>query len=150
MVCGIVGAVRSARSRYGISPKQELDVVVKVSAEDAELLAAQAGLVKSLARTGELTVSADAEKPAQSAAAYVNGCEVYCKLAGLVDFDAERARLEKEREKLQKDAAKVEKKLSNPGFLAKAAPEVIEKDKAKFEELTAKVELINAQLAELD
>ena len=70
-------------------------------------------------------------------------------LAGLVDFDAERARLAKEREKLAKDEAKLAKKLSNGGFLAKAAPEIIEKDRAKHAELADKIARVDEQLAEL-
>ena len=72
-----------------------------------------------------------------------SGCEVYCELSGLVDFKAERDRLVKEQEKLhEKRSAKVEKKLSNPGYLAKAKPEIIEKDKAKHAELEAKFDLL--------
>ncbi len=64
-------------------------------------------------------------------------------------FDAERARLEKDAAVCAKDVAKFEKKLSNPGFLAKAAPEIIEKDRARLAELKAKAELIEAQIADL-
>ena len=78
-----------------------------------------------------------------------SGLEIYVSLHGLVDFAAERARLEKERTKLAADAAKFEKKLSNPGFLAKAAPEIIAKDKAKLADLTDKLGRIDTQLAEI-
>ena len=77
------------------------------------------------------------------------GLEVYIGLSGLVDFAAERTRLEKERAKLAGDAAKFEKKLSNPGFLAKAAPEIVEKDRAKLAEIADKLARVEAQLAEL-
>ena len=62
---------------------------------------------------------------------------------------AERARLEKEREKLSKDEQKLAKKLSNQGFLAKAAPEIIEKDRAKHADLAEKIARIDEQLADL-
>ena len=69
--------------------------------------------------------------------------------ADLEELDAERARLVKEREGVAKDAAKFEKKLSNPGFLAKAAPEIVEKDRAKLADLTDKLARLDAQIAEL-
>ena len=69
--------------------------------------------------------------------------------ARCIDFDAERARLTKERATLQKDEAKFAKKLSNPGFLAKAAPEIVEKDTAKLAELRDKLARVEEQLAEL-
>jgi len=113
------------------------------------LIDEQRALIESLARLSGMQVSTDAGKPAESAATLVSGCEVYCELSGLVDFKAERDRLVKEQEKLQKEIAKVEKKLSNPGYLAKAKPEIIEKDKAKHAELEAKFDLLASQIAEL-
>ena len=52
--------------------------------------------------------------------------------------------------KLQKDEERLAKKLSNQGFLAKAAAEIIEKDRAKHAELAAKIKRIAEQLSELD
>lgn len=148
-VCDIVGAVRSARSRYGLSPKTQLEVVVKAPAEKAALVESQSQLISSLARTSSLSVSPDAPKPPESAVGLVSDVEVYTVLSGLVDFDAERKRLEKEAGKLQADAAKLQKKLSNPGFLSKAAPEVVEKDKARLADAEAQLERLHQQLSEL-
>ena len=58
MVCEAVGAIRSARSRYGLSPKTVLDAAVKADAADAALLGEQAALIRSLANVGELAVGA--------------------------------------------------------------------------------------------
>ena len=149
LVCQTISAVRSTRARYGISPKQPLDIVVKAEAADASLLDAQRGLVEGMANTASLTIATDAAKPEASTVVLGSGLETYIVLAGLVDFDAERARLTKEREKLGKDEAKLAKKLSNEGFLAKAAPEIIEKDRAKHAELADKIARIDEQLAEL-
>ncbi|MBQ3106597.1 MAG: valine--tRNA ligase, partial [Eggerthellaceae bacterium] len=149
MVCDTVGAIRSTRSRYGISPKTPLDVAVKASSEDVDLLVGQSALVKSLGNAASFTVSADASKPAESSVVLDGGLEIYVCLSGYVDFAAERTRLEKEHAKLAADAAKFQKKLSNPGFLAKAAPEIVQKDKAKLAELTDKLAKLEAQLSEL-
>jgi len=149
LVCETISAVRSTRARYGISPKTALSVVANVAASDVELLDAQRGLVESLANTESFTVASDAAKPEASTVVLGNGVEAYIVLAGLVDFEAERARLEKERGKLAADEQKLAKKLSNEGFLAKAAAEVIEKDRAKHADLQEKIARIDAQLAEL-
>ena len=149
MVTEAVSGIRSTRSRYGISPKTELSVAVKADAHDVELLEAQRRLLIDMANLGELTIAADAVKPAESSIALAAGLEVYIVLSGLVDFEAERVRLEKERAKVSADAAKLEKKLSNPGFLAKAAPEIVEKDRAKCAELTDMLARIEEQLAEI-
>ncbi|MDO4589916.1 MAG: valine--tRNA ligase [Slackia sp.] len=150
LVCGVVSAVRSTRARYGISPKRELDVVVKASdASDAALIEGQRALIESLARLSSMTTGVEVEKPAESAAVLVAGCEVYSVLSGLVDFAAERDRLVKELDKLRKEDAKVAKKLANPGYLAKAKPEIVAKDQAKHAELSAKIDLLEKQIAEL-
>ena len=123
---------------------------MKVADEaDAALLLGQEHLVRQLANVEEFDVAVEASKPAESAVVLGSGLEVYIVLAGHVDFAAERARLVKEREGVAKDAAKFEKKLSNPGFLAKAAPEIVEKDRAKLADLTDKLVRLDAQIAEL-
>lgn len=150
MVTEVVSSIRAVRARYGISPKTELEAVIKVTSEDdLALLEEQKQLLGDMARLGKLEMGIDVEKPAESSVAIVSGLEVYTRLSGFVDFAAERTRLEKEKDKLQADAAKLEKKLSNPGFIAKAAPEIIEKDRARFEELTGMIERIAAQLKEI-
>ena len=150
LLCDVVSAVRSTRARYGISPKQELPVVLRAGFENARVLKGLKSQIISMARASELSiVPSDAHKPAESACVVAHGCEVYCVLTGLIDFEAERARLTKERATLQKDEAKFAKKLSNPGFLAKAAPEIVEKDTAKLAELRDKLARVEEQLAEL-
>ena len=150
LLCDVVSAVRSTRARYGISPKQELPVVLRAGFENARVLEGLKSQIISMARASELSiVLSDAHKPAESACVVAHGCEVYCVLTGLIDFEAERARLTKERAMLQKDEAKFAKKLSNPGFLAKAAPEIVEKDTAKLAELRDKLARVEEQLAEL-
>ena len=149
LLCAVVGAVRSTRARYGIAPRQELEVVVNAQQEAAEVLCSLEAQITSLARVSSLTVAADAQKPAESAAVVVEGAEVYSVLAGLIDFDAERSRLQKEQKKLSADVAKYGKKLQNPGFLAKAAPEIIEKDKAKLAELEDQLSRVEQELSEL-
>ena len=149
MVCETVSAIRSTRARYGISPKSQLAVVVKADETDAALLEAQRGLIEGMGNTVSLVIGAQVEKPAESSAVLGAGLEVYLVLSGLVDLGAERERLAKEQAKLAADAGKLEKKLSNPGFLAKAAPEIVEKDRAKHAELADKLARVEAQLAEL-
>src|SRR5438105_2806041 len=61
--------------------------------------------------------------------------EVHLPLAGLIDFAAEKARVEKELEKLEGELAGIAKRLENPGFLARAPAEVVDKDRARAAEL---------------
>lgn len=86
-------------------------------------------------------------KPADSAVTLANGIEVYTILTGLVDFEAENAKLLKDKEKAEKELGKLQKKLSNENFVAKAAPEAVEKARTQAAELEQQLALIAAQLA---
>ena len=150
MVTQAVSGIRSIRARYGISPREQLEVVVKAqTAEAADLFSSQQELISTMANTLVAAVSQEAERPAESSVALADGVEAYVVLSGLVDFDAERARITKEIGKLEKDQAKFSKKLSNPGFLSKAAPEIVEKDRAKLEGIEDRLERLRAELAEI-
>ncbi len=149
MVCETVTAIRATRARYHISPKTALSVSVKAEATDAALLDEQRSLIEAMGNAADLAIAPDTQKPAASTVVLCSGFEVYVTLAGLVDFDAERARLEKELAKLEADKAKLDKKLSNPGYLAKAKPEIIEKDRAKHAEIADKAVRVKEQLDEL-
>ena len=106
------------------------------------------GLIEGMANTSSLVIDADA-RSRPSRACRGPGLEVYIVLSGLVDLTPSAPALQKEQDKLAADAGKLEKKLSNPGFLAKAAPEIVEKDRAKHAELADKLARVEAQLAEL-
>ncbi len=148
-VIEVVGAVRSARSRYGVSPKEMLSVCVKAPAAKAKRVLDQVSLISSLAHASSLSASEAETKPAQAVVGIVSDMEVYTDLAGFVDFAEEKAKLERERKKLSADLEKLEKKLSNPGFLAKAAQEIIDKDTMKRNELRDQLEKITDQLDQL-
>ena len=118
--------MRSARARYKLSPKTELAVVVSAAADAAAKLSSQADFVKSVGRVSSLEVSENAEKPAASVTLVEPDFEAFVVMGDLVDFAAEGKKLEKDLAKAEKELAGVERTLSNQGFIAKAAPEVIE------------------------
>ena len=141
----IISAVRATRARYGLSPRQELAVKLRCSESEASCIKEQSELITSMGRITELDFC-DA-KPADSSVTLANGIEVYTILTGLVDFEAENAKLLKDKAKAQKELDKLQKKLSNENFVAKAAPEAVEKARAQAAELEQQLALIEAQLA---
>jgi valyl-tRNA synthetase len=70
----------------------------------------------------------------------VNGAEVFLPLEGLVDVDAERARLAREADRLLHDLEASKKKLHNQDFLAKAKPEVVERERQKLQQFEETLE----------
>ena len=151
LACDVVGSVRSTRAHFGLSPRQELSVSLRCTGEDAqateEFLRQQEELVTSLARLdGFEVLPQGAPKPRGSSVDLVGDVEVYTHLEGLVDLEEERKRLEKRKAKALAEAAKLDKKLCNENFLAKAAPEAVEKVRSEREELASELEVIEAQL----
>jgi valyl-tRNA synthetase len=145
----VVSAVRGVRSRYSVTPRAKVDVIAKASGASALLLDNQRELIRSLASVGSFTVAPDAAKPAHAAVAVAVGCELFISLEGLVDFEHERTRVGRELEAARGELQRLTGKLSNAGFLAKAAPEIVEKDRARAEELADQVAKLESQLAEL-
>jgi len=146
----IVTGIRAVRARYKIPPKQGVAVVIKTSGDaDDQWVNSEFGEMHRLAGVSEFSAGVGAVKPEHSATVIASGMEVYVPLEGLVDFEAEAARLTKERARLAADLDKFERKLSNPGFLAKASADIVEKDRAKAADLAEALGLVDAQLAEL-
>jgi valyl-tRNA synthetase len=145
----VVVAVRAVRARYALSSKARLDVAVRLADAQRSALVTLADDIRTLAGIGSLLVAADAAKPAHAVVTVTSSAEVYVSLEGLVDFAAERERVTKELAKVAEELARLKKKLGNEGFLAKAAPEIIAKDRARASELAAAAESLAAQLVEL-
>ena len=144
----VVTAARSTRARYRLSPREELDVVVRAAASDIASLEELRGTIESLARTSSLVMAEDAAKPAASAAIVEGGVEVFIVLEGKVDLSAEKARIEKEIAAAEKELAGVTRTLSNEGFIAKAAPAVVEGKRARKAELEESLAALKVQLAD--
>ncbi|MGE6771859.1 valine--tRNA ligase, partial [Bacillus velezensis] len=81
--------------------------------------------------------------------AVVTGAEVILPLEGLINIDEEIARLQKEFDKLTKEVERVQKKLGNEGFIKKAPEHVIEEERGKEKDYTAKREAVRQRIAEL-
>lgn len=111
---------------------------------------ANADYIRLMGSIDALTIAGlAAEKPENAMAAVIAGIEVYLPLAGLIDVEKESQRLNKELENMDKEIKRVTGKLNNAGFLAKAPADVVEKEKAKAEELSGKMEAIKERLAYL-
>ncbi len=144
----VVSAVRSTRARYRLSPKAELDVAVRTAGDDATVLEAQRAFICSVGHIDQLALGAAQDKPAGSVSVADGKLEIFVALGGLVDLEAEAQRLKKELAKAEKDLASVTRTLSNEGFVAKAAPAVIEKKREQKAELEQTIAQLNDQVAD--
>jgi valyl-tRNA synthetase len=104
-------------------------------------------LIVHLASLQRLDVAADVKRPATAVAQVVGDVEIY--LAGLIDPEKERKRLEAKRKKLIEDVKKTEARLDNESFLSRAPADVVEKERQKLKDLSAEIDLIDANLKAL-
>mgnify|MGYP000339923815 CR=1 FL=1 len=142
-----IKAIRNMRAEVNVPPGKKVPATMLAAADLKDGIEANADYIHLMGAISELTVLADnAAKPENAMAAVVVGIEVYLPLAGLIDVEKENARLNKELAAIDKELSRVEGKLGNAGFLAKAPEAVIEKEKAKAEELNGKKAAINERL----
>jgi valyl-tRNA synthetase len=148
-VLDFVSAIRTVRSESRISPAVELAVTVKPSGpEVAAALESSLVVIGSLARAA-ITVSRDGARPAGSAVATTPSGDVFVRLEGVVDFEAERQRLRKEIERARKEIAFLEGKLGRPEFVERAPAEVVERERERLVEQRQTEQKLSTSLAAL-
>ena len=141
--------VRKIRSGYNIDPRKPLPVLLQNgSDQDRQRLDTNRHYVASLGRVDTIEWLDQAEGP-ESATALVGEMKVLIPMAGLIDTQAEQARLGKELERKRADLERTEAKLGNASFVEKAPAAVVDKEKAKAEELRAALRQLEEQLQKI-
>jgi valyl-tRNA synthetase len=145
-----VRAVRNARSEQRVEPARWIEALVAAGAHTA-LFEEQRPVLAALARIDprKLTIVAEAPAPAQALSLVVDDAVIYLPLAGLVDLAAERQRLAKELEQAERDAAGARRMLGDEGFLAKARPDVVQRQRDRLAEAEERQARLRQRLAEL-
>lgn len=129
-VVDLISDIRSIRSETNVPGGTQVPLVlVKASAATRAAVEAWAPMIERLARLSAIEFADQA--PGQSAQIIVRGEVAALPLAGIIDLDAERARLNKELGKLDQDILAVERKLGNPDFMARAPEEIVEENRER-------------------
>lgn len=151
LVQELSSAVRAIKSSYGVAPGKEIAATLSV---ETDLLAAQlmdaAPYFERYARISDLSTSAPAAKPAASASAVVGTATVYVPLEGMIDLAKERERIEKEIAQKEGFLSGVRKKLANERFTSRAPEAVVAKERQKLTDASAELDLLRANLADLE
>jgi valyl-tRNA synthetase len=134
-VIDLITAIRSLRAEMNVNVPLPL-VMVRVGDHVWERARRWSEFIMRMARVSDLNRSPDF--PPGAVQLVVRGEILALPLAGIIDLDAERARLAKELAKAEADIARVDAKLGNPNFVARAPEEVVEEEKEKREEAQAR------------
>lgn len=136
-----VRAIRNRRAEMNIPPSRKAAVFVET--DDADTFRYGAEFIKRLAYASEVTVSGAFEDLGNIVTVITDSAKIFIPMGELVDFEAERKRLQKELAAAQDKLDFINKKLSNPGFVNKAPEKVVNQnreDAAKLEEKIAGIQ----------
>ena len=142
--------VRQIRGEMDISPGKPLPVLLQhSSSNDRKRSETHAGLLRGVGRVESVTVLGADEEPPAAATALLGELRLLVPMKGVIDVDAERARLEKQLEKVNVDLARTSGKLGNEKFVNNAPVDVVTKEKQRAADFEKTISQLNEQLEKL-
>ena len=146
----IIKSVRNVRAEVDTPMSKEIQLLIKTENEDiVKELESERHYLERFCNPSELIIDTQIDVPEKAMTSVVTGAEIYLPLEGLIDFDKEIERLEKELDKWTKEVERVQKKLSNEGFVKKAPESVVNDERNKELDYLDKQARVKARLAEL-
>ncbi|HKJ97465.1 MAG TPA: valine--tRNA ligase [Desulfotignum sp.] len=143
----LISGIRNIRSEMNIQPSMKIKVLANTRDEKEKLLIAEnKAVIANLATLERFSFCEPDIAPASCASSVTAGTTCFVPLEGVIDFEKEIGRLEKELDKNTKELIGVQKRLSNDSFLEKAPQEVIDKVNARHTDLSEKNEKLAANL----
>jgi valyl-tRNA synthetase len=131
---GVIVGIRNIRGEMNIAPGKALTVILRNGDEqDKKRLEQNAQFLRRLAKLADITWLPAGEEAPVAATALVGELEILVPMAGLIDQEAELARLGREIDKLKKELARLEGKLDNASFVDKAPAAVVAREREKMQ-----------------
>src|SRR5690625_2429045 len=146
----IIKSVRNIRAEVDTPMSKPITLLIHAETDAVvEELKANQHYLERFCNPEQLTIAQTLDIPEKAMTAVVTRAEIYLPLEGLIDFDKEIARLEKELEKWQKEVDFVQKKLANKNFVEKAPEKLVSEQREKEVEYLDKYNRVKARLEEL-
>ena len=147
----VVTGIRNIRGEANIKPSRNVPVLLQGGSDaDRKIAASADAMLRRLANLESIDWLSDQDEPPAHALGLVDDLKIMIPLAGLIDVAAEQARLNKDIDKTRQDMMRIVKKLENENFVSKAPAEVVEKERAKAEDMNTRIETLSAQLSALE
>ncbi|MCW9013203.1 MAG: valine--tRNA ligase [Gammaproteobacteria bacterium] len=142
--------IRRIRSESDIPPGKPLPLILQnASAQDRQRFENNEAFITTLAKLESVSWLSNDETAPESSTALVGEMKLLIPLAGLIDKNAELARLDKEIGKLESNLEKSNAKLKNPAFVDKAPAAVVDKERARVAEMESALEKLQEQLKKI-
>lgn len=142
----MVRGIRNVRAEYEVDPSKRITAMITPGGHRANI-EKYSYLFSRMCNVAETEIVSDA--PADSASIVVSDATLYLPLAGMIDFAAELERLEKDLNKLNEQIAKTQGMLANEGFVARAKPEVVQRERDRLAELQASATQIEQRISQI-
>jgi valyl-tRNA synthetase len=147
LLMGVVNGIRNIRGEMNVPPSLFVEVAVQSPDKGVrEMLGQRGDMIVNLCKLKSLEVTTPGKRPASSATSVFGNCTIFVSLKGIIDFELEQGRLNKEIGKITKELEGIKKKLSNEDFLQKAPQDVVQKVREKGEKLGEKRDKFEHQL----
>jgi len=144
---GLISEVRNIRGEMNVAPSKNVEICLRVSESlNRALIEKHQQNILILAKGSRITLLKGKKNPPSSASGVFEGIEIFIPLKGIIQFEEEEKRLDKELVRLRKDWTQIEKKLANEDFLQKAPQDVVGKEKEKLSSLEQKIEKLESHL----
>ena len=149
MVIALITEIRAVRSEMNIPLSSKPQLLIRsASTTQIDVIESMKISLLKLARIEKFSITQD-EFPKETAISNLHGFDIALPLEGILDFEAEAARLNKEISASQTEVEKISKKLSNEGFISKAPSHVIEENKKRLSSEQGRVEALQTALKRL-
>jgi len=144
----IAAKIRQVRAELSVEPGAKITVHIALENKaEADFVRTNSAFLTSLARLGEVKFDKPVTKMIH--AVLRKGAEVYLDLAGSIDIEREKVRLEKEIQGIDKGKQSVEAKLSSPQFADRAPAELVEAEKQKLADYNTRLDRVREMLSSL-
>ena len=142
--------VRQIRGEMDISPGKFLPVILQHASEsDLRRCDAHAYLLQRVGRVESVSQLGDGEEPPASATALLGDMRLLVPMKGIIDVDAEQARLEKQKQKIEADLARTNGKLGNEKFVNNAPADVVTQERQRAAQFAKTIAQLDEQLVKL-
>jgi len=147
----MISSIRNIRAEMQLSPKAELEVLVKTVSDDVStIFNDDLWILTQLQSLQSVKIGASIVKPKASASAIISGNELYIPLAGLIDVEKEIERIKKEINRIEGFLKGVNGKLSNTNFVDNAPEAVVENEQNKKRDGEANLAKLREQLKDFE
>ena len=149
-VQNVTREIRTIRAQFNVPPGLKIAAVLSAKDEtDLAVVKAYEGYIKLMAKIENLDIGINLAKPKQTATAVADNIAIYVPLTGLIDFEKEKKRLEKDLAIAKANIASRESRLSQESFIKNAPKEQVEKTKNELAAARLTLAQVTASLEDL-